>query len=489
MVSASTLLVEALSECGNTILRNYALEVSVLAVGASTKIVGLSECCALAVVILTVDCLLLVTFYAATLTIMVEVKRIKYIRNISHESWSKNKPVPSESTWNLLQLPVQKLGKAITQLPSAVLGVKGSTIEESKDGSNESGAFAKLKLLLIFAFFAAYVMDCDLFAPSAGMMYQDVYSPLHIFGEPQVEGVGKVDITSPSVAAVLSSLAEATDSNSTQLLVKVAPPVYVQGFPANPSLKNNSSLKDIGATKVAEVFEDFMSNWTRLVGDSVVSKWIVFGLTVSMALNAYILKGIGASAVFSQVCRHGLEFTDQSYIPSDEGEGRREAHAAAMDVPSIENVRARGRGWGYDIGTTDDINQVEEKSDQFRAQTKPRKRPVFMFGNSSESVNSDPSPIEKPDSEAPALCHRQSSERNSEVSYPASISDDSSAQEIFSPGCRTFEECVSIFECNQRPVTVSLSMLNNEEVITLAQAGKIQPYALEKTLGAHSGIC
>ncbi|TDL26781.1 hypothetical protein BD410DRAFT_715342 [Rickenella mellea] len=477
VVSASTLIVEALSECGNTILRNYALEVSVLAVGASTKIVGLSECCALAVVILTVDCLLLVTFYVATLTIMVEVKRIKYIRNISHESWSKNKPVPSESTCNLLQLPIQKLGKAITQLLSAVLGVKGSTIEESKVGSIESGAFAKLKLLLIFAFVAAHVMDCSFFTPSAGLRHQDLYSPLDTSGEPLFERVRKVDMTSSSVSAVLSSLANATDSDSTPLFVKVAPPLYVQVRSANSSLKNNSSLKDIAATKVAEVFEEVMSNWTRLVGDSVVSKWIVFVFAASVALNAYILKGIGADGAFSQAYRHGVEVTDKSHVPSRGGEGRK-AHAAAMDVPGTEQGLVRGRG--YDISATLDANELEEESDQFRAQTTPHKRPVFTSGNSSDSDSSD-LPLINP--EAP-LHHRQSSSgTNSAVSSPEPLSDDSSAQEILDYGCRSLEECVRIFEHSERPVSVSLSFLNNEEVIMLAQAGKIQPYALEKTLG------
>ncbi|TDL16821.1 hypothetical protein BD410DRAFT_591341 [Rickenella mellea] len=475
MVPASTVLIEALSQCGNIILRNYALEVLVLTLGASTKIAGLSECCALAAVILTVDCLLLVTFYVAELTIMVEVKRIKYIRQLSHQSSSNNKPVLSESTCNLLQLLVQKLGRAIKQLPSAVLGVKGSTMEESKEVSNVSNVFTRIKLLLIFLFVAANMMDRKLFTTSAGLAHQNVYNPLHAFGEPLNQGVRKVDITSLSVSTVLSSLASATDVDSAQLLVKVAPPLYVQVVSANSSLMSNSSLKNVAAVKLAEVIEEFMSNWTRLVGDSVVSKWIVFGFAVSMALNAYILKGIGASAAFSQARRDGVESTEQIHVPSREVEIRQETHAAAMAVPSTEQALARGRAM-------DDVDQVQLKLDQLRAQAKPHKRPVFTSGNSSESDNSDPSPIKEPKPEAPAIHHRQSSETSSESSSPEPVSDDSSEQETFSSGCRTLEECVSIFECNQRPVSVSLSMLDNEEVIMLAQAGKIQPYALEKTL-------
>ncbi len=40
----------------------------------------------------------------------------------------------------------------------------------------------------------------------------------------------------------------------------------------------------------------FMSEWTQLVGDPVLSKWIVVALVVSILLNGYLLKGIASSA-------------------------------------------------------------------------------------------------------------------------------------------------------------------------------------------------
>lgn len=48
---------------------------------------------------------------------------------------------------------------------------------------------------------------------------------------------------------------------------------------------------------------------------------------------------------------------------------------------------------------------------------------------------------------------------------------------------RTLEECINIFENGPRPVSESLALLNDEEVIMLAQCGKIAAYALEKVLG------
>lgn len=73
MKPAGILILEAFDQVGNVILRDYALEIAVLGVGASSKVGGLKEFCALAALCLTLDCILLGTFYVAVLSIMVEV--------------------------------------------------------------------------------------------------------------------------------------------------------------------------------------------------------------------------------------------------------------------------------------------------------------------------------------------------------------------------------------------------------------------------------
>lgn len=76
MKPAPLLLLEALDRVGNAVLRDYALEIFVLLVGASSKVGGLREMCALAAVILGMDCLMSVTFYIAVMGVMVEVSFI-----------------------------------------------------------------------------------------------------------------------------------------------------------------------------------------------------------------------------------------------------------------------------------------------------------------------------------------------------------------------------------------------------------------------------
>jgi hydroxymethylglutaryl-CoA reductase (NADPH) len=70
---APKIITESLSLVYPPIMRDYILEIAVLTVGAYSKVGGLKEVCALAALILAVDCLLLCTYLAAVLGVMVEV--------------------------------------------------------------------------------------------------------------------------------------------------------------------------------------------------------------------------------------------------------------------------------------------------------------------------------------------------------------------------------------------------------------------------------
>jgi hydroxymethylglutaryl-CoA reductase (NADPH) len=74
MKPARDLILEALDKAGNIIVRDYALEIAVLLIGAYSKVGGLKEFCALAALLLTVDCVATTTFYVAILSVMIEVR-------------------------------------------------------------------------------------------------------------------------------------------------------------------------------------------------------------------------------------------------------------------------------------------------------------------------------------------------------------------------------------------------------------------------------
>jgi len=79
MKPAPDLIMEALDKVGNIIVRDYLLEIAVLLIGAYSKVGGLKEFCALAALLLTVDCAATATFYVAILSVMIEV-RFKSLR-------------------------------------------------------------------------------------------------------------------------------------------------------------------------------------------------------------------------------------------------------------------------------------------------------------------------------------------------------------------------------------------------------------------------
>jgi hydroxymethylglutaryl-CoA reductase (NADPH) len=67
-------VVDAVKEKGPVILRDYLIEIAVLALGAASGVRGLRQFCFLAAWILGWDCVLLFTFYTAILSIKLEVR-------------------------------------------------------------------------------------------------------------------------------------------------------------------------------------------------------------------------------------------------------------------------------------------------------------------------------------------------------------------------------------------------------------------------------
>lgn len=70
---AGKIITECLENVYIPIIRDYVLEIAVLVVGANSQVGGLREVCALAALLLGVDCLLLCTYLSSVLCIMIEV--------------------------------------------------------------------------------------------------------------------------------------------------------------------------------------------------------------------------------------------------------------------------------------------------------------------------------------------------------------------------------------------------------------------------------
>jgi hydroxymethylglutaryl-CoA reductase (NADPH) len=281
-------------------------------------------------------------------------------------------------------------------------------------------------------------------------------------------GSRKVDITNPSIANVLSSLAQidigtpVEIDTDTDLVVKISPPIYMRVVPPIPPAVDSTTTTESG-----DVIEKFMSSWTRLVGDPVLSKWIVLVLAVSVALNGYLLKGIAAGGG-SSLRPQGVRF--KSIGGGKREQQKQEEEAALMEIQKPVAPVTKDRVMDVEVPERPNPSLAE------RRHAPPMVAPIAIPATPSRASFMLETVDEKLRQQAAAVDQRdKSSPSDSDSSL---IKETSSGIPI-----RSLEECTDIFENGPRPVSVSLSMLSDEEVILLAQNGKIAAYALEKVLG------
>ena len=383
----------------------------------------------------------------------------------------------SSSKQNIASEPSKSMSQRAT---NSVIGVKGSYLKgDDKMREAEENPMARLKLLLvrphcgsgcasteqsislqIASFLTLHILNfCTTLTPATANARHQRH-PLR----PEPVPAPRVDITSPAIASVLSTLAATASVPATvevaepvELIVKVAPPVYIHAIPTVAP-----HVQAANAT-TGEAIEKFMSSWSSLVGDPVISKWIVALLAISVALNGYLLKGIAAGS--------GL---------------------AAMRAVRSQGVRFRSRARSI-VRVAEEPEEKEDREEEHH-----RPAPVVIMASSAPAVAQPvAAPVVEP--EAPSAPAPPSSVLSRPLNLE-SIDRALTQLPIRSPApvepitpqtpeverdveIRSLAECVDIFENGPRPVSVALKMLHDEEVILLCQTGKIAAYALEKMLG------
>lgn len=460
MKPAGEVVMEAIENSGNAILRDYALEIAVLSMGAKSKVGGLKEFCALAALTLTLDCVLFGTFYAAMLAIMVEVRRIKAARDLtrSRSSFNLTERKPSALVRSLPQAQDASLSR---QLSETLLGVKGSMLRQKNSPPpevKEENPLARLKLLLIASFLTLHILNfATTLTPATISRYQTQTLINSVVSEHSTSH--KVDITSPAIASVLANLAavdttvqveaDAHVSVSPDLLVKIAPPLYIRVRPPGPA-------RPRALFRSTEVLENFMTGWTTLVGDPVLSKWIVLVLAVSVALNGYLLKGIAEGAM------RGLQPNNVRFR-SVVAEKREKEEEEEIVTPEVRAVDGRKRS-SFVVGDSKPPSPSSSDSE------KPIVRPLAIRPMRVVA------PIAIPATTG-VSAHMLDMKLRAQAA-PAPRED----QPLQFP-IRSLEQCIEVFENGPRPASAALATLNDEEIVMLAQNGKIAAYALEKVLG------
>ena len=266
-----------------------------------------------------------------------------------------------------------------------------------------------------------------------------------------------MDITSPIISNVLSSLAtqdqqsqssEVDQIKDGEILVRVAPPLHVR-------VSREDAVK-------SGVIHNFMESWTRLVGDEVLSKWIVLVLAVSVALNGYLLKGIavGGTNTLRPAVSQAVRFGGDDDAKEKPKEDIRQPSPVLPKLSSLDSPV---------LPEVESAPEVTPRPTYFNTVLPAPVAPIPI------PARSLPLNLDRVDQK---LEEQRTHELERSILPSSTISANPPPE-----GVRPFEEILDVFENGPRPVANSLAMLNNEEVILLSQKGKIAAYALEKMLG------
>ena len=235
-----------------------------------------------------------------------------------------------------------------------------------------------------------------------------------------------------------------------------------------------------------------MSSWTRLVGDPILSKWIVVVLAISISLNGYLLKGIASGVVGGRLAESlGVGFggvkgavrfegvEEDNGVDKEEWEGQIVVIPPQMDRDlKLERRLSQEATRNVASFKMEEVDRKLQTASRLKIQPKAVIAPVLPVDQPCTTTASTTTVVQ-------AALPLPSSSSSSSSSSPSD--DDESSTSISSGNkmgpIRTLEECIDIFENGPRPLSDSLALLNDEEIILLSQKGKVAAYALEKVLG------
>lgn len=388
---------------------------------------------------------------------------------------------------------------------------------------------ARLKVLLLAAFLILHALNLvTTLTRETALGRQREHAP-------SSSQAPAIDTTLPLYSTALAQLVSAHE-HGTELHVHIAPTLqYVAVDPSlsRPTQRPASSLDDdiLGEAGSLAGLDRFMSRWTRLVGDPIISKWIVVFLGISVFLNGYLLKGIAssdsgfhsgsaaeaaarillastgsaiddddhASAAEKAKLRHSFsalkadlqEWTEKDAQAMKREYKREETRADAeahKKAPEVVKVSATTASKKIDSDAThaatsradddeDDSGEGSPPPSPILIRTKLRKAPASA---SSRSATSEATTTTSLDTSAavPTLSLPEPSAQREIKLSPSTVALVPLGQVPDTP--RELDVCVKIFAGGDGAL-----LLNDEEIIMLVQKGKIAAYALEKVLKDH----
>jgi hydroxymethylglutaryl-CoA reductase (NADPH) len=316
----------------------------------------------------------------------------------------------------------------------------------------------------------------------------------------------QVDMGSPAVVSALSSLSS-SHSPDADVIARVSAPIFIRVV---PSPESSPETEGPQTSTHLVMLDSFMNAWSSLIGDPIVSKWIVITLAVSVFLNWYLLKGLASPLP--------LPFPSMVTFPSASTSGaprmsRRWSGVGAADLASYERERlAEAENQGIAIGRPIPLAVEIPESRRFPrsyGQTGPNV-PAFEqdVGDETEQMcraspsqsevssatgPQTPPPFAGPANQLPPMIQPSphitaTGELNVADRLEAMVREVIPENIIgITPindselgiGRRSLKELCELYAENP----VNAKQMNNEEIVMLGQDGKLPAYSLEKVLG------
>lgn len=226
---------------GLTIFRDYTIEIIALVAAALSGVNGLWQFSFLSAWILTYDCILLCSFYVAVMSIKVEMNRIK--RN-------------------------EAIRTALEED-----GVSPDVAEKVADDSKFASTTAGRAILRTGYIFKISVVTGFLL------------NAFQLTNFPFTFGNWSAENTSSATASAVASVAF-PDSIKAQILSLSSSDTVIVKFLPNLVFEHSRFT-----SRLEDGLFVFFAQWTRIVGDPIISKLIVLALVVSLVLNGFLLKG------------------------------------------------------------------------------------------------------------------------------------------------------------------------------------------------------
>ena len=272
----------AVKEKGFEIVRDYCIEIAILAAGAVSGVQGgLRPFCFLAAWIITFDCILLFTFYTAILSVKLEINRIKrhvaLRRALEEDGVSRRvaENVASRNEW-----PRFAGGDAAANGSADGRAIFGRKVGES--------SIPRFKVLMVTGFVLLNALNLCTIPLREGNKNA---------AAPTASGMPNVLTTTPidpfKVAENgLDVLYTSAKRRRVATTVTVLPPIKYELLPPISSVDFDESNSIFDAEYTDQIFDVLggrvIGGVLKSLEDPVLSKWIIVALMMSLVLNGYL---------------------------------------------------------------------------------------------------------------------------------------------------------------------------------------------------------